>query len=257
MPFVKTAVEEGIGIVSINNPPVNALSSAVFLDINNAIKEFKANAAVRVIILTGEGQNFAAGADVKEIVNFTTADQGEQMCLKAHEISKEIWESPIPVIAAINGYCLGGGCELVMCCHIRVATDKARFAQPEIKIGIIPGFGGSQRLPRYIGTPKAIELLLTGDMIGAAEAKALGLVNLVVPEPELKRQAVGLAKKIAAHSKVAVAEILKCVREGIEKPLDDAMKMEAKAFGRMMPTSDKKEGVQAFIDKRAPKFTDR
>jgi enoyl-CoA hydratase/carnithine racemase len=255
MSFVKTALEDGIGIVSINNPPVNALSSAVFMDVYNAIKEFKQTA--RVIILTGEGQNFAAGADVKEIVKIETAEQGEAMCVKAHAISDEIWKSDIPVIAAVNGYCLGGGCELVMCCHIRIATDKARFAQPEIKIGIIPGLGGTQRLPRYIGAPKAIELLLTGDMISAAEAKALGLVNLVVPEPELKRQAVGLAKKIAVHSKVAVAEILRAVREGIEQPLDAAMKMEAKAFGRMMPTADKKEGVQAFIDKRAPKFTDR
>lgn len=255
MSFVKTSLEDGIGIISINNPPVNALSSAVFMDVYNAVKEFKATA--RVIILTGEGQNFAAGADVKEIVKIETAEQGEEMCVKAHAISDEIWKSDIPVIAAINGYCLGGGCELVMCCHIRIATDKARFAQPEIKIGIIPGLGGTQRLPRYIGAPKAIEMLLTGDMISAAEAKALGLVNLVVPEPELRRQAVGLAKKIAVHSKIAVAEILRAVREGVEQPLDAAMKMEAKAFGRMMPTADKKEGVQAFIDKRAPKFTDR
>jgi enoyl-CoA hydratase/carnithine racemase len=255
MAFVKTALEDGIGIVSINNPPVNALSSAVFMDIFNAVKEFKATA--RAILLTGEGQNFAAGADVKEIVKIETEQQGEEMCLKAHAIGNELWESPVPIIAAINGYCLGGGCELVMACHMRVATDKARFAQPEIKIGIIPGLGGTQRLPRYIGVPKAFEMLLTGDMISAAEAKALGLVNMVVPEPELKRQAMGLAKKITAHSKVAVAEILRAVREGIERPFNEAMKLEAKAFGRMMPTADKKEGVQAFIDKRAPKFTDR
>ncbi len=257
MNFIKVTQEQDIGIITINNPPVNALSRAVFTEINQAIKEMKGNDSIRAVIITGEGSIFAAGADIKEIQNVTTKEEGEAMALKAQELVSEIANSDKPVIAAINGPCLGGGNELAMACHIRIATDKARFGQPEITIGIIPGLGGTQRLPRYIGTPKAIELLLSGDMISSQEAKTLGLVNLLVPETELRKQAIGMAKKFASKSRVAVAAILQAIREGIELPLEDALKLEAKLFGMMMSTDDKKEGIQAFFEKRPPSFKDR
>ncbi|HLG41726.1 MAG TPA: enoyl-CoA hydratase-related protein [Planctomycetota bacterium] len=255
MEFVKISVEDGIGTISISHPPVNALSGRVFAEIREAALKFQADPAVRVIVLTGEGANFAAGADIKEIQSIQGAAEGEAMCRKGQEVTEALWNSPVPVIAAINGYCLGGGNELAMACHMRVATDKARFAQPEVRIGIVPGLGGSQRLPRYIGVAKAFELLLTGEMLSAQEAKALGLVNLVVPEAELRRQTVGLAKKIAAQSKTAVRAILDAVRRGAEMELSEGLKLEARIFGGMMETEDKKEGVLAFIEKRPPKFS--
>jgi len=255
MEFVKTTVEDSIGTISISHPPVNALSGKVFEEIREAALKFQSDPTVRVIVLTGEGSNFAAGADIKEIQAISTAVEGESMCRKGHEVTAALWNSPVPVIAAINGYCLGGGNELVMACHLRVATDKARFAQPEVRIGIVPGLGGSQRLPRYLGVAKALELLLTGEMLSAQEAKAHGFVNMVVPEAELRRQTMGLAKKIAAHSRLAVRTILEAVRRGVEMGLAEALQLEARLFGRMMETEDKREGVQAFIEKRPPRFS--
>ena len=255
MKYLKTSIEEGIGIVSLNHPPVNALSTAVFKELGEAFESFQKDA--RAIILTAEGAVFAAGADIKEIADVTDAATGERMSWAANQFALSIEASPLPIIAAINGPCLGGGMELVMACHLRIASDRARFAQPEIKIGIIPGMGGSQRLPRLVGAPAALEMLLTGDMISAQQAKAIGLINQVVPEAELRRSAVGLAKKITVHSKIMVAAILRAVREGGDRPLEAALKLESKLFGEAMPTADKKEGVAAFIEKRQPRFTDR
>lgn len=254
MNFIKISKEQDVGIVSINNPPVNALSKAVFKEILDSVQELKQSPEIKAIIIMGEGAIFAAGADIKEIQNVNSQQEGEAISLESHKVINEISNSDIPVIAAINGPCLGGGNELAMACHIRIATDKARFGQPEINIGIVPGMGGTQRLPRYVGTSKAIELLLSGDLISSQEAKSLGLVNLVVPESELKKQALGLAKKFTSKSKVAMAAILKAVREGVEKPLDEGLKIEAKQFGLIMTTEDKKEGIQAFVEKRAPSF---
>lgn len=254
-------MEESVAIVSINNPPVNVLSKKVFEEIYLAIdaystgKELVDGKAAKCIILTGEGPNFAAGADVKEIHQVTDPSIGEKMSLESHKVAHAIEYSPIPVIAAVNGYCLGGGCEVAMSCHMRIATDKARFGQPEINIGIIPGMGGTQRLPRYVGKPKAIEMLLVGDPISSQEAKALGLVNTVVPETELLRYSKGLAKKIAQKSRVAIKEILDVVRDGLQTNLEGGLKCEAAAFGRMMATKDKAEGIAAFLEKRQPKFS--
>ena len=255
--FLKTAVGDGVATMSIDNPPANVLSKAVFLEIGDALAAFQKDPAVRAVVLTGEGSNFAAGADIKEIAQLTDASVGEAIALEANKIGFAIEESDLPVIAAINGYCLGGGSELALACPLRIAGDKARIGQPEIKIGIIPGMGGTQRLPRRIGVTKALEMLLTGEPISAQEAYRLGLVNMVVPEADLRRQAVGLGRRIAAMSKVAVAKIMRAVREGVQKPLREAIAFEARLFGEMMPTADKKEGVTAFIEKRQPKFTDR
>lgn len=257
MKYLKTSIEDGIGIITIDHPPVNALSSAVFAELDAAVAAFQADAAVRAIVLTAEGAVFAAGADVKEIADIADAPTGEQLSWAANEFTLKLEGSPLPIVCAVNGPCLGGGMELAMACHIRVASDRARFAQPEVRIGIIPGMGGSQRLPRLVGKSHALEILLTGDMISAQQAKAIGLVNAIVPEAELRRTAVGLAKKIAAHSKPVVANILRAVREGDGLPLPDALRIESRYFGDAMTTADKKEGVAAFIEKRQPKFTDR
>ena len=256
--FVKTAVQEGVGLVVIDHPPVNILSKPVLLEIRDAVVKFQEDAAIRGIVLTGEGANFAAGADIKEIAQITDAAAGESISLEAHRLVRVIEDSELPVVAAINGYCFGGGCELVLACHLRIASDKARLAQPEIKIGIVPGMGGMVRLPRLVGPAKALEILLTGEPVSAQEALRIGLVNLVVPEAELRRQAVMfVAKRIGAMSKVAVAKILKGVRHALDLELADAIELEAKLFGEMMPTYDKSEGVKAFIEKRAPQFKDK
>jgi cyclohexa-1,5-dienecarbonyl-CoA hydratase len=256
--FTKTAVQEKIGIVAINHPPVNVLSKAVLLEIRDAVLAYQKDPAIRGIVLTGEGDHFAAGADIKEIATISDAKAGEAISLEAHALVKVLEDSEIPVLAAINGTCFGGGCELVLACHLRVASEKARIAQPEIKIGIVPGMGGMVRLPRLVGGPKALEMLLTGEPISAQEAHRIGLVNFVVPEAELRRQSVMfLAKRVGSMSKVAIAKILKGVREAMDLSVADGIKLEARLFGEMVATEDKAEGVKAFVEKRPPQFKDK
>lgn len=255
--FLKTKTEDGLVTIAINNPPANALSSAVLNEARDAFGVFRSDPNVRGIILTGEGMMFCAGADLKEIMKIQNANQALEVVRKGHEFCLEIEAMKLPVIAAINGPCLGGGNELAMACHIRVASDKARFGQPEINFGLIPGLGGSQRLPRLVGRAKALELLLTGDMLSAQEAKALGLVNQVVPEQMLLKTATGIAKKIAAKGKVAVGAILDAVNRGMAVPIKDALAIESELFGKICETEDMKEGVSAFVEKRQPKFKDR
>jgi enoyl-CoA hydratase/carnithine racemase len=255
--YLKLTHEDGVVTIAINNPPVNALSTEVFEELQKALRHFIDTPTTRVLILTGEGPVFAAGADIKEIQHIASSIDGEKLALRAQDISRLIEESPIPVICAVNGPCLGGGNEVALACHMRIASDRARIGQPEIRIGIIPGMGGTQRLPRLTGYAQALELLLTGDMIPAQQAKAIGLVNAVVPDAELRRAAVGLARRIAQNSKVVVAQILRAVREGRDMPLRDALNLEALLFGQSMLTEDKKEGVAAFVEKRPPKFVDK
>lgn len=258
MAQTKTAVSDGVATIAIDNPPANVLSKSVLLEIGAAVQSYQKDPAVRGILITGEGANFAAGADIKEIAQVVDAKEGERLSLEAHRLVTAIEESDVPVLAAINGYCLGGGCELALACHLRTANDKARIGQPEIRIGIVPGMGGIVRLPRLVGGPKALEMLLTGEPISAQEAYRVGLVNLVVPEAELRRQSqMLLAKRIGPMSKVAVAKILRGVREAMQKSIPDAVKLEASLFGAMMPTADKAEGVAAFIEKRPPNFKDK
>jgi enoyl-CoA hydratase/carnithine racemase len=255
--YLKTAVEEGVAVVALNHPPVNALSMALFGELAAAFEAVRTDPVARAIVLTAEGSVFAAGADIKEIARIADAAEGERLALEGHKLGRALEAFPKPILAAINGPCLGGGLELAMCCHLRIASDRARFAQPEIHIGIIPGLGGTQRLARIVGVAQALEMILTGDMISATQAKAIGLVNQVVPEAELRRAAVGLARKMAAHSLPVTAHVLRAVREGIELPLERALALEARLFGATMALADKKEGVAAFIEKRQPKFTDQ
>lgn len=255
--FLKTVVEQGVAVIAIHHPPVNVLTQQIFKELGEAVRAFQKDPAVRAIVVTGEGANFAAGADVKEIATIRDAATGERMSREANQLGQLLWESPVPIIAAINGYCFGGGSELALACHMRIAGDKAKIAQPEIKVGFIPGMGGTQRLPRLVGTAKGLEILLTGEPVGAQEALRIGWVNAVAPEAELRAQAVALGRKIGAMSKLAVARILQAVRDGMSLPIAQALDLESRLFGEMMPTEDKKEGVTAFVEKRPAQFKDR
>lgn len=255
--FVNYTVEERVATVTISNPPANVLTSPLVAELEKVFDELAGEDDVKAIILTGSGTLFIAGADIKEISSITSSKQGIALATGGQTVFNKIEQMKKPVIAAITGFCLGGGMELAMACHIRIAGDRARLGQPEINLGIIPGFGGTQRLPRLVGKAKAIELILSGDMINAQEAKGLGLVNKVVPEGEVLKQAQGLAKKIASKGMKAIEACLVAIQEGMTQPLSSGLKREAELFGQICETADMKEGLSAFVEKRQPKFQDR
>ncbi len=255
---VKFKAEEGVGVITIDRPPVNALSMKVMSELNQVLESCEKDSLVKVIVITGAGSfAFVAGADVKEIDAINTEADGARLAAEGQKIIDRIEKSLKPVIAAINAVCLGGGNELAMACHIRICSDRAKFGQPEISLGIIPGFGGTQRLARLSGIARARELCLTGDIITAQEAFRIGLVNHVVPDSEVLKQAIGMAKKIATKGQKAVHLIQEAIWSGFEKPLQEALAVEIKLFGKVCATEDKKEGVKAFLEKRQPKFSDR
>lgn len=255
--YVKITQEDAIATVTLNNPPRNVLSIELISELENVARELAEDTSLKVIVLNGSGPLFVAGADIKVIAGITSAKEGEAMARQGQTIFDQFEQMNKVVIAAINGYCLGGGMELAMACHVRIAGDRTRFGQPEINLGIMPGFGGTQRLPRLVGEAKAIELILTGDMVNAEEAKRIGLVNRVVPEGEVLKQAMGLAKKIASKGKKAIEASLKAIMEGMNEPLSMGLRREAQLFGEICETFDKKEGVSAFLEKRQPKFQNR
>lgn len=254
---LKVSVKDFVAVMILSNPPVNALSANVLMELKNAFESMKDDANVRAIVLTGEGAVFAAGADIKELQNLKSAKEAEELSKKAEVILEVIENFSKPVICAINGFCLGGGNELAMACHIRIAGDRARIGQPEINLGIMPGMGGTQRLPRLISKSKAFEMLLTGDPISAQEAKAIGLVNAVVPESMLMNHATGIAKKIAQKSLSAVRLIIEAVNKGTQMKLDESLDFESELFGKANADEDAKEGLSAFLEKRQPKFRDK
>src|SRR5512143_3761470 len=216
--FIRYTVEEKVATLVIDHPPVNAFNKQTLLELDAALAALLADANVKVIVITGAGQMaFAAGADIGEIgeiVKNKNESAARTMIELGQKVFNEIEGSNKPVIAAINGFCLGGGLELAMSCHIRIAGDRSRFGQPEIGLGIMPAWGGTQRLPRIVGPSKATEIMLTGEQITAQQAMQLRLVNMVVPGGEVMRQSIGLAKKIAAKSSVSIAAILNSIREG-------------------------------------------
>ncbi|MBM3771938.1 MAG: enoyl-CoA hydratase [Acidimicrobiia bacterium] len=244
--------------VTINRPAVlNALSLSTLDDLRRAFSEFRSDATVRVVILTGAGEkSFVAGADIKELAQQNPiggrefARSGQALCDLIETLGK-------PVIAAINGFALGGGCELAMACTIRIASETARLGQPEVNLGIIPGYGGTQRLPRLVGKGRALELMLTGAPISATEAHRIGLLNRVVPPTELMPTARTVAAQLAAQPPVAVRYILEAVQRGLDGSMADALAHEATLFGLVVATKDMREGTGAFLDKRKPVFTGR
>jgi len=247
-----------IAILTINRPTVlNALNGPTMAELQHALETLRDDETVRVLIITGAGEKaFIAGADINELAVQTPVG-GREHGLRGQQVLALIEHLGKPVIAAINGFALGGGCELAMACTIRIAADTARLGQPEINLGIIPGYAGTQRLARLAGRGRALELLLTGDMIPASEAHRIGLVNRVVPAAELAADARALAQTLAAKAPVAVRYILDAVNRGLEMPLADAAQFEATLFGLVSSTDDMREGTSAFLEKRKPVFKGR
>lgn len=254
---IKQSLEDGVATIVISHPPVNLLSSKIFGEIRESLESLQKDPAVRAAVITGEGQTFAAGADINEILTITGPDQAKALLLKGRDFMDFLENSPLPLIAAVNGACIGGGLELVLACHLRLASDKARFGLPEIGLGIIPGLGGTQRLARLVGLTRAAELVLTGDLISAPVANQMGLVNAVVPEAMLLKQARGLAKKVGARSKVAVQAALRALVRGGRMEFQKGLDLEAEEFAKLSASADMKEGLKAFIEKRPPKFQDK
>lgn len=248
---------DGIVTVTINRPPVNALNTKVRDELDAVMEQIEGDMSARVVILTGSGvRAFAAGADIREI-NELAGARAEAMVQGWHHVFSRMERLGQPIIAAINGVALGGGCELAMACDIRIAAEHATFGQPEINLGIIPGAGGTQRLPRLIGRGRALELMMTGDTIDAAEAYRMGLVNRVVPADALLETVQALAGKLATKGAIALRLIKECVHNGLDRPLEAALDFEAERFGLVCSTEDKSEGIAAFLDKRKPTFTGR
>lgn len=255
---VKTIIEERIALVTLDNPPVNILTLSIIEELSEVFGDLEKNDEAKAVIFTTAGaQAFIAGANVKEIAEIKTKPQAKALALKGQEVLNRIERSQKINIAAIHGVCVGGGNELIMAFHLRIASERAKFGQPEINLGILPGFGGTQRLARLTGLAKARELILTGDMITAQEAFRIGLVNKVVADGELLKQAKGLAKKIVSKSAVAVRLAQRAMTEGFSAALEAGLQLEAECFGEVMESQDKKEGIQAFLEKRQPKFADR
>jgi enoyl-CoA hydratase len=255
--LVLTAIEEGIATLTINRPEVmNALNGDTLRALRNQIAELDSDPLVRVIIITGAGEKaFVAGGDIAGMRDMG-ALEARDMAVLAQEVLTDIERSSKPVIAAINGYALGGGCELAMACDLRIAGEKARFGQPEVNLGIIPGWAGTQRLPRLIGKGRALEMLFTGEMIDAQEAWRIGLVNRVVPQDQLLAETRSLATKIAAKPRQAVRLGKEAVVNGLELDSARAAQYEADLFGLCFSTQDQKEGMSAFLDKRKAGFRD-
>jgi enoyl-CoA hydratase len=251
-------VKDHVATVTLNRPQVlNALNSTVFNELDQAFMKLVGNVEVRVILLTGAGEKaFAAGADIGEIARLDVAT-GEAKARRGQEVLRMIETCGKPVIACINGFALGGGCELAMACTIRLASETARMGQPEVKLGLIPGYGGSQRLPRLVGRSMALKLLLTGEMVSATEALGIGLVDEVVPAGRLMERAGELAKTIVGMAPLAVAGCMEAVRWGSELSLMAGTDVEAEIFGRLCGTEDKAEGTKAFLEKRAPVWQGR
>jgi enoyl-CoA hydratase len=259
LPTYETLLYEQAGPVAtltLNRPQVmNALNAQLFNDLETALQGLVADPTVRVILITGAGvKAFAAGADINELAA-TDAKSGEALALRGQAVFALLETCGKPTIACINGFALGGGCELALACTLRIAADSARLGQPEVKLGLIPGYGATQRLPRLVGPSAALRMILTADMIPAAEALRIGLVDEVVPAAELMAHAQAVALKIAAQAPLAVTAAMDAVRQGADLPLGEALKLEAGIFGRLSGSADKQAGVEAFLAKRAPIFT--
>ncbi len=247
--------KESVAYITVNRPKVlNALSHQTFVDLRAAFEDARDDTAVRGAILTGAGDKaFIAGADIGELAN-VSALEAAQSSNVGQEVLNVIENLGKPVIAAINGFALGGGCETAMACTIRVASETAKFGQPEVKLGLVPGGGGTQRLPRLVGKGRALQMILSGETISAQEAYRIGLVNEVVPAAEVMARAEAILKQIFANAPLAVKYSLEAVNRGLETSQSEGQALEAAFFGLCAGTEDKKEGTQAFLEKRAPRF---
>ncbi len=252
---IAVQISDRVATITVNRPDkLNALNDRVIAELGEAIDNVVGDNSVGGVILTGAGRAFVAGADISELEKHG-AVSAKQLAQTGQDVFRRFEYSPKPVIAAVNGFALGGGCELAMACHIRLASEFAKFGQPEVKLGLIPGYGGTQRLPRLVGRGRALQLLLTGEMIDANEAYRIGLVNRVVPSTELLPAANEMVRAILANAPVAVANLIEVVNCGYGATLEDALTLEATAFGLLAATDDKREGTRAFLEKRVARFT--
>jgi len=255
---VTFTVEEGIARLTINRPDVlNALNRRTLDEIDRAVGCVEADEQARGLIITGAGERaFVAGADINQMEGFD-AFQGREWCLMGQRIFNRIEALGVPVIAAVNGYALGGGCELALACHMRIASENAKLGQPEVKLGVFPGWGGTQRLPRLVGQGRALEFILSGNFIDAREAWRIGLVNRVVPLERLMEETEGLMRDILANGPMAVSLALSAVRRGMNTTLEEGQNIEADLVGYTFASEDVQEGFNAFLEKRPPRFKGR
>jgi len=251
-------VRDGIAFVTVNRPDkLNALNDQVMLELSSAVDRITTEAEIKGAILTGAGPKaFVAGADIGDLSRQGPFD-GKARSQRGQGVLRRLETCGKPVIAAINGFALGGGCELAMACHIRIAGENAKFGQPEVKLGIAPGYGGTQRLPRLVGKGVALQLILTGEMIDAQEAYRIGLVNKVVPTADLLSESEKMMRGILAMGPLAVRLSMEAVDRGLEMSLDEGLLLEANHFGLLAATQDTKEGLTAFLEKRSAKFQGR
>jgi enoyl-CoA hydratase len=246
--------KDTVGLIKMNRPDaMNALNSVTLQELREAVSQLKDSDDVKVIIITGEGKAFVAGADIAEMKDMS-GDQAKEFSTTGQKVFSKIAKIKKPVIAALNGFALGGGCELALACDIRIASEKAKLGQPEVNLGVIPGFAGTQRLSRLVGTAKAKELIFTGDMVDAPTALSIGLVNQVVPAEQLMDTCMEMAKKIASKGPTAVKLAKKVINEGIEEKLDKGSDYESDEFGQCFASGEAKEGMTAFLEKRKPNW---
>jgi enoyl-CoA hydratase/carnithine racemase len=246
---IRVEREGAAALVTITHPPVNAISRAVAVALLEALTAAEADPACRALVLTGDGdRHFSAGADLTEFPADVTASV---------EVTRRLEASRLPVVAAVNGFALGGGCEIALACDLRICSANARFGQPEIKLGLIPGWGGTQRLPRLVGRGRALEMLLTGDQVDSARALEWGLVTRVVPPADLRQEALVLAGLLAERPPLAVAAIKRAVHRGLDGPLEDGLRREREEFDRVLGSEDAREGLSAFLEKRPPTWRGR
>lgn len=253
--YVLKEYVENVLIVKINRPEaLNSLNSELLSQLGEVFDEAASDDNVNTVIITGEGKAFVAGADIAQM-SVLNAVQGKEFGKFGADVFRKLEEMPKAVIAAVNGFALGGGCELAMACDIRIASEKAKFGQPEVGLGITPGFSGTQRMTRLVGAGKAKELIFTGNIINANEAKEIGLVNQVTEPEKLMETALEMAKKIASNAQLAVAFSKEAIERGQQADMDTAIEIEASLFGLCFATQDQKEGMAAFLEKRKPVFT--
>ncbi|TFJ93949.1 enoyl-CoA hydratase [Lentibacillus salicampi] len=246
-----------VGVLTIQSPPANALSTNLLIDLGNRLDEIETDNNVKAIVLKGNGKFFSAGADIKEFTALQKASDYESLSEKGQQLFSRIEHYPVPVIAAVHGAALGGGLELAMACHIRITAKNAKLGLPELTLGIIPGFAGTQRLPHYVGTAKAYEMILTGQPITGKEAEAAGLANQAVQDENVFDRAFELARAIAAKSKLSIDAVMELIPYAKTEQFAKGVQEEAKAFGSIFGSEDATEGIQAFMEKRKPNFRDQ
>lgn len=254
MEFLSWKVEEGVAIVTISRPPANAISQRMITEVNDLLSVVEHDETVRVIVLHGEGRFFSAGADIKEFTNVSSGEEFARLAQNGQDVFERLETFSKPVIAAIHGAALGGGLELAMSCHMRFVTENAKLGLPELQLGIIPGFAGTQRLPRYVGVAKAAEMMFTSDPILGKEAVQWGLANGAYSDEELLPKTLEIAKKIAKKSPIALKAALHTLQFSKSASFYEGVKAEADSFGSVFISEDAKEGIQAFIEKREPVF---